>query len=232
MYIYWKKGITFFLRTVSKCVFCGGGALFFCSVLFFVPSFRAKWRIMLYWEFALVPKTSSRGAPEMKMWCAWIFALWSTQPRSCRLSEEAFVRSWDSSLNISYRLKSGLSGWLNVGKHSGPPHFLSETRVPREERRGEEKKRSSCHLYVSSMGHPGKLLSSQVVAIQWYLLQGRVLVFAKRYRRLYLSWNSERVCTCGAGEEKRRRVPESIWMFLHSERKYLLLFLFFNYYYC
>lgn len=48
------------------------------------------------------------------------------------------------------------------------------------------------------MGHPGKLLSSQVVAIQWYLLQGYMLVFVKRYKQLYLSWNSERVCTSGA----------------------------------
>lgn len=44
------------------------------------------------------------------------------------------------------------------------------------------------------MGHPGKLLSSQVVAIQWYLLQGHMLVFVKRYKQLYLPWNSEHVC--------------------------------------
>lgn len=79
--------------------------------------------------------------------------------------------------------------------------------------------------YVSSMGHPGKLLSSQVVVIQWYLLQWHMLVFVKRYRELYLVYNTEHIWTT------RKRcvnfIPESIsqkivsmfsvfWLFLWS----------------
>lgn len=49
----------------------------------------------------------------------------------------------------------------DVSKHSGPLVLL-------------------CH---SSMGQPGKLLSSQVVAIQWNLLQKLLLAFVKNYKQ-------------------------------------------------
>lgn len=69
----------------------------------------------------------------------------------------------------------------HLGKHSGPPFLLSETQIVQ----GKEGI-NDCHLgqCVSSMGHPGKLISSQVVAIQWYLLQGRMLVFVACFKQL------------------------------------------------
>lgn len=57
------------------------------------------------------------------------------------------------------------------------------------------------------MGHPGKLLSSQVVAIQWLLLQGDMLGFVKTHKLLYPPRNSERVCTSRAQRANFRRTP-------------------------
>lgn len=54
---------------------------------------------------------------------------------------------------------------------------------------------------VSSMGHPGTLLPSQVVAIQWYLLQERTLLFVVHVHFIGRS-SSEHIstCVCRAGE--------------------------------
>lgn len=82
------------------------------------------------------------------------------------------------------KLKSGLSGRPQTRTNiPGAPSLLSE--------------RFSVTEFVSSMGHPPKLLSSQVVAIQWFLLQGRRLAFVKRNKQLHHA--VERVGTlCGA----------------------------------
>lgn len=101
-------------------------------------------------------------------------------------------------------LKSGLSSWQQMWANILAHHFSSVgPKCVRE--------RGVITEYVSSMGHPGKLLSSQVVAIQWYLLQGHMLAFIKRYQQLYLPRSSERVCTCGAQ-------PLNLRMDLHPGR--------------
>lgn len=94
-------------------------------------------RIMLRWEFELVPKRPAEGS-EIKTWYAWMLAHWSTPQRSCELSREAvFKLKCLSSSGIialtSYWLQSG--GSRKAGKHSGPPFLLSETRVLQGERR-------------------------------------------------------------------------------------------------
>lgn len=77
----------------------------------------------------------------------------------------------------------------NVGKHLLTYHFASlKTKCFRESG-------WSVTECVSITGHPGTLLSSQVVAIQWYLLQGRMLVFVWTHDFLSQK-NSEHVCTC------------------------------------